>query len=285
MPSADLEIITGDYFATFKAPLLRGRTFNDGDTATSPRVVVIDQALAEQFFPGEDPIGKRLSVDAGNDEEGYVMSEIVGVVARMRFHAIDEMAPLPVIYCSMAQAHRTSLGLFVRAGSGLASLEKPIRDIVSSIDPSQPVYDVRAMRDRVEETWGTQHLLTFLFSVFAGIALLLATIGLYGILAYTTLKRVREFGVRLTLGASPAQIRSLILSHGMQLLMIGCVIGLVSAIALSRLLQSVLFEVKGADPKIYFGVGVLLFAATSLACWIPARRASRVDPIVALRED
>src|ERR1700736_6341856 len=111
-PSADLEVITGDYFATFKAPLLRGRTFNERDTKDSPRVIIIDQAMAEQFFPGEDPIGKRLAVDAGNDEEGNVMSEIVGVVTRMRFHAIDEMAPLPVIYCSMAQAQRTGFGLF-----------------------------------------------------------------------------------------------------------------------------------------------------------------------------
>src|SRR5437867_12925273 len=163
MPSADLEVITGDYFATFKVPLLRGRTFNDLDTKDSPRVVIIDQAMAEQFFPGEDPIGKRLSVDAGNDEEIYVMSEIVGVVARMRFHAIDEMAPLPVIYCSLAQAQRTSLTVFVRAGSGLISLEKPIRDIVSSIDPAQPVFDVRPMLDRVQETWGAQRLLSFLF--------------------------------------------------------------------------------------------------------------------------
>jgi putative ABC transport system permease protein len=285
MPSADLVVITGDYFATFKAPLLRGRLFNAGDTTNSPRVVLIDQALAEQYFPGEDPIGKRLYVDAGNDDEGSVFHEIVGVVARMRFHAIDEMAPLPVIYCSMAQAQRTGFALFVRAGSGAASLEKPIRDIVNSIDPAQPVFDVRMMQNRVQETWGTQRLLTSLVTVFAALALLLATVGLYGVLAYTALKRVREIGIRLALGARPAQIRHLILSHGMQLLVLGCVIGLVSAIGLSRLLQNVLFEVKAADPKIYLGVvGVLLFT-TFIACWIPARRASRVDPIVALRED
>src|SRR5204863_128201 len=171
MPSADLEVITGNYFATFKAPLLRGRTFNERDTKDSPRVIIIDQAMVDQFFPGEDPIGKRLAVDAGNDEEGNVMSEIVGVVARMRFHAIDEMAPLPVIYCSMAQAQRTSLGLFVRSSMSAASLAKSIRDTVSSIDPSQPVYDARPMIDRVHETWGTQRLLSFLFSIFAGLAL------------------------------------------------------------------------------------------------------------------
>jgi putative ABC transport system permease protein len=285
MPSADLEVITGDYFVTFKAPLLRGRTFTERDTKDSPRVVIIDQAMAEQYFPGEDPIGKRMSVDAGNDEEGYVMSEIVGVVARMRFHAIDEMASLPVIYCSMAQAQRTSLDLFVRSGASAASLEKSIRDVVSSIDPAQPVFDARPMLDRVQETWGTQRLLSFLFSIFAGLALTLATIGLYGLLAYTTLKRVREIGIRLALGARPSQIRALVLSHGMQLLLIGSAIGLLSAFALSRVLQGVLFEVKGIDPKIYLGVGLLLFGATLFASWIPARRASRVDPIIALRTE
>jgi putative ABC transport system permease protein len=247
--------------------------------------VIIDQAMAEQYFPGEDPIGKRIGVDAGNDEEGWVMSEIVGVVARMRFHAVDEMAPLPVIYCSMAQAQRTSLGLFVRSNTSEAVLAKSIRDVVSSIDPSQPVFDTRPMLDRVHDTWGTQRLLSFLVSIFAGLALLLATIGLYGLLAYTTLKRVREIGIRLALGARPAQIRALVLSHGMQLLLIGSGIGLLTAFALSRALQSVLFEVKGVDPKIYFGVGLILFATTLLASWLPARRASRVDPIITLRAE
>jgi len=284
MPSADLEVITADYFQTFKVPLLRGRTFNERDTKDSPRVIVIDQAMAEQVFPGEDPIGKRLAVEAGNDEEGYVMSEIVGVVGRMRFHAIDEMAPLPIIYCSMAQVQRTSLGLFVRSSMSAAALSKSIRDVAASIDPNQPVFDARPMLDRVQETWGTHRLLSFLFSIFAGLALVLATIGLYGLLAYTTLKRVREIGIRLALGARPAQIRGLVLSHGLQLLLIGSVFGLVAAFALSRALQSVLFEVKGIDPRIYLSVGALLFAATFLASWIPARRASRVDPIQALRE-
>jgi putative ABC transport system permease protein len=285
MPSSDLEVVTGDYFSTFKTPLLRGRIFNDRDTKDSPRVVIIDQAMAEQYFPDEDPIGKRLFVDAGNDEEGNVPSEIVGVVARMRFHAVDEMAPLPVVYCSMAQAQRTSLGLFVRSSMGAASLSKSIRDVVESIDPNQPMFDPRPMIERVQETWGTHRLLSFLFSIFAALALLLATIGLYGLLAYTTLKRVPEIGIRLALGARPAQIRALILSHGMQLLLIGSVIGLIAAFALSRALQSVLFEVKGIDARIYLGVGLILFGATLVAAWIPARRASRVDPIVALRTE
>ena len=285
MLNSDLEVVTGDYFQTFKAPLLRGRLLNERDTKDSPRVIIIDQAMAEQYFPGEDPIGKRLGVDVGNDDEGWVMCEIVGVVARMRFHPIDEMAPIPVIYCPIAQAQRTSLGIFVRSTLGAASLTKAIHDASAPIDPNQPVFDARPMLDRVQETWGTHRLLSFLFSVFAGLALVLATIGLYGLLAYTTLKRVREIGIRLALGARPAQIRTLILSHGLQLLLIGSAIGLVAAVALSRALQTVLFEVKGIDPRIYLGVGALLFSATLFASWIPARRASRVDPMIALRAE
>ena len=285
MLNSDLEVVTGDYFQTFRAPLLRGRLLNERDTKNSPRVIIIDQAMAEQYFPGEDPIGKRLGVDVGNDDEGWVMCEIVGVVARMRFHPIDEMAPIPVIYCPMAQAQRTSLGIFVRSTLGAASLTKAIHDASAPIDPNQPVFDARPMLDRVQETWGTHRLLSFLFSVFAGLALVLATIGLYGLLAYTTLKRVREIGIRLALGARPAQIRTLILSHGLQLLLIGSAIGLVAAVALSRALQTVLFEVKGIDPRIYLGVGALLFSATLFASWIPARRASRVDPMIALRTE
>jgi putative ABC transport system permease protein len=285
MLNSDLEVVGGDYFSTLKVPLLQGRTFNERDTKDSPRVIVIDQAMAEQYFPGENPIGKRLGVAPGNDDEDFIMSEIVGVVAPMRFHAVDEMAPLPVIYCSLDQAQRTSLTLFVRSTMGSAALQRSIRDAVTSIDPSLPVFNARSMSDRVRETWGVQRLLSFLFSVFAGLALMLATIGLYGLLAYTTLKRVPEIGIRLALGARPAQIRALILSHGMQLLLIGSTIGLVAAFAISRVLQTVLFEVTGIDPGIYLGVGLILSGAAFLAAWIPARRASRIDPIVALRTE
>src|SRR5438034_1991771 len=155
MLNSDLEVVVGDYFSTLKVPLLRGRAFNERDTKDSPRVIIIDQSMAEQYFPGENPIGKRLGVDAGNDNEGWVMSEIVGVVARMRFHAIDEMAPLPVIYCSLGQAQRTSLTLFVRSTMASAAIERSIREAVTSVDPSLPVFDARPMTDRVRETWGS----------------------------------------------------------------------------------------------------------------------------------
>ena len=118
MLNSDLEVVGGDYFSTLKVPLLRGRTFNDRDTKDSERVIIIDQAMAEQYFPGEDPVGKRLGIDVGNDDEGWVMSEIIGVVARMRFHAVDEMAPLPVIYCSLGQARTDRPGVFRKIDNG-----------------------------------------------------------------------------------------------------------------------------------------------------------------------
>src|SRR5207248_8692000 len=187
------------------------RTIQQPQPERSAQGINPRQAMAEQYFPGKEPIGKRLGVEVGNDNEGWVMSEIVGVVAKMRFHAVDEMAPLPVIYCSLGQAQRTGLTLFVRSTMASAALQRAIHHAVILIDSSLPVFDARPMTDRVRETWGSQRLLSFLFSVFAGLALVLATIGLYGLLAYTTLKRVREIGIRLALGARPAQIRTLIL--------------------------------------------------------------------------
>src|SRR5438067_7521954 len=174
MLNSDLEVVGGNYFQTLKVPLLRGRTFNERDTKDSPRVIIIDQAMAEQYFPGEDPIGKRLGVEVGNDEEGSVKSEIVGVVARMRFHAVDEMAPLPLIYASLGQVQRTSLTLFIRSTMGSAALERFIRHAVTSMDPSLAVFDARPMSDRVRETCGAQRLLIFLFSVLVWLALVLA---------------------------------------------------------------------------------------------------------------
>ena len=285
-PDSEIEVVTGDYFSTFKVPLLRGRVLNDQDTKASSLVIVIDQDMADRYFPGEDPIGKRLALDDPDGEgEGNKLFEIVGVVARMKTHGFDEAQPSPLVYFSQAQVKRTSLVLLVRAGTTIKSLEKPIREIVTSIDPAQPVFEVRAMLDRVQETWATHRLLSFLLLIFAALALALATIGLYGVLAYTAMKRLREIGVRLALGAQPSQIRSLILGHGMGLLAIGGAIGLISAIVLSRVLQKVLFEVKSIDPNTFFLVAGVLALTTFVACWIPARRASRVNPIVALRED
>ena len=256
--------------------MLRGRTINERDTKNAPLVVVIDQTFAEQAFPGQDPIGKRLFMEPFDEGEGASWFQIVGVVARMKFHGFDDTAPLPNAYFSLDQVKRTTQVLFVRAGSRAESLQKTVREIVASVDPAQPVFDVRTMQERVEETWATHRLLTFLLTIFALLALGLATVGLYGVIAYTSLRRLREIGVRIALGAQRFQIQNLILSHGMKLLAIGVMLGIAGAIAISHLLRSILFQVQPADLGIFFQrrrnpclrhfCGVLVAGLARLAC-------------------
>ena len=283
-PNIDSEVTAGDYFAAFKAPLLRGRLFNEQDTKKSPLVTIIDQTLAERYFPGEDPIGQRLSMDpdgSGSDNRWF---QIVGVVARMKFHGSDEAQSLPVVYFSLAQVERRTLVLLTRSSAPASFLEKTISEIVASIDPRQPVYEVRSMSERVAETWATQRLLTFLLSAFAGLALLLASVGLYGVLSYSAVRRLREIALRLALGARPAQIRALVFSHGIRLLLIGCAIGLVAAVSAAGVLRSTLFQVAAVEPSIYILVTAILALATAIACWLPAARACRTDPMIVLRD-
>ncbi len=284
-PSSECEVISPEYFATLRTPLLRGRALNERDTKNAPFVVVIDQTFADQVFPGQDPIGKQLMMEPFDEGEGGALFQIVGVVARMKFNGFDDAAPLPVACFSLDQVKRTNQVLFVRAGSRAKALEKTVREVVSSVDPAQPVFDVRTMQERVEETWATHRLLTFLLTIFALLALGLATVGLYGVIAYTSLRRLREIGVRIALGAQRLQIQNLILSHGMKLLAVGVVFGIAGALAVSHLLRSILFQVQPADLGIFFGVGAILSLATFLASWLPAWRASHVDPVITLRAE
>jgi putative ABC transport system permease protein len=280
---AESEVVAGDYLGALKTNLLRGRAINERDNMDAPLVCMIDQALAEKYFPAEDPIGKHLSSDPdgnGNENRSF---EIVGIVSRIKFHGAETTPPRPVIYYSLGQTERHRLILLVRSALPTPALEKSLREIVASIDPRQPVYEFRAMSDLVADTWARQRFLTFLLSAFAGLALGLASIGLYGVLAYTTLRRVREIGIRLALGARPAQVGALIMNHALRLLSLGCIIGLICALAASRALQSVLFQAGNTDLQVYFIVGAILLLATLLASWLPTRRACKVDPIVALR--
>jgi len=282
--SADTEIVRGDYFATLKGTLLRGRVFDQRDNGASPLVVIVDQLVAEQFFPGENPIGKRLRIDP--DDIGKPrFFEIVGVVARMKLRGFDQISSLPIVYFPQTQVERTNFVLLVRTQNAASSLEKSIRQAVASVDPTQPIFDIRPMLERVEETWAAPRFISFLLVIFAGLALLLSTVGLYGVLSYNALRRLREIGIRLALGAQRAHIRTLILGQGVRLLGIGLAIGLIGALVSARVLHSFLFEVNALDPMIYAGVAFLLAGAALLACWFPARRASRVDPITILHAE
>jgi putative ABC transport system permease protein len=285
-PAADNEVIAGDYFATLKTNLLRGRTFNEHDRADSPKVVIIDQTLAETAFKGQDPIGKRILVNTEADNsEGPELHEIVGLVPHLKFRGYDDATPTPAFFFPQTQVGRTNLVLMVRASGNVKRLEKPIREVVSRLDPAQPLFDFRTMSERVAETWATHRLLTFLLTIFAGLALVLAAVGLYGVLAYSAFRRLREIAVRLALGARPAHIRGLVLGHGLRLFGIGIAVGALAVLASSSLIGSFLYGVSPLDPQTYLAVGLILSVVTILAAWLPARRACRVNPIVALRAE
>ncbi|MGI8436570.1 MAG: ABC transporter permease, partial [Chthoniobacterales bacterium] len=284
-PNADSEVVAPDYFATMKMPMISGRALDRRDNENTPLAVVIDQTTAEQFFRGEDPIGKKISSGPDGDRVENRWFQIVGVVRRIQFRGFDDPTVLPALYFSQGQVQRTNLVLLVRSTVSQGAREKSIRAVVASVDPTQPVFDVRSMVDRVGETWAAPRLLSFLLAVFAGLALVLATIGLYGVISYSVLRRRREIGVRLAVGAQRRDIGTLIVGQGLRLLALGLTIGLFGAVLSSRLLRSLLFEVDAIDPTIYLGVALLLAAAALLACWLPARRASRIDPMIILRAE
>jgi putative ABC transport system permease protein len=285
-PSADNEVVQGDYFAALGINLIRGRTFNEHDTAASPKVVIIDQALADLTFKGQDPIGKRIMVDTESDSsEGPALHEIIGIVPHIKMRGYDDAVPTPAFFFPQTQVGRSSFVLHLRGAGNLLRLEKPIREIVSRLDPAQPLHEFRMMEERVSETWATHRLLTFLLMIFAGLALLLAAVGLYGVLAYSAFRRLREIAVRLALGARPAHIRGLVMGHGLRLFGIGIVIGALAVVASSSVLRSFLFGVSPLDAQTYLIVGLILSIVTILAAWLPARRACRVNPIVALRAE
>jgi len=282
--NADTEVVTANYFSTMRASLLRGRAFNEHDTGSTTPVTIIDQLLADQIFHGENPIGKRLRMDPGDTGKNQ-MWQIVGVVRRIKARAFDDIDTLPVVYFPQRQVERTNYVLLVRASVAPGSLEKPVREIVASIDPAQPVFEVRSMLQRVQETWAASRFISILLLTFAGLALLLSMIGLYGVLAYSALRRLREIGIRFAVGAQRSDIYALILGQGVRLLGLGLTIGVFGALLSARVLGSFLFEVNALDPAIYLGVSVLLACAALLACWLPARRAGRVNPIVVLRSE
>ena len=283
-PSVEMAVITPGYFQTMKTPLLRGRPFDERDTKQVPPVIIIDQMLADRHFPGQDAVGKRIRMSTG-EQGAREFRTIVGVAPHLKVYGFEEVAVMPQAYLPMTQQPQTMLVALLRTTLSPKSLEKPVREIVASLESAQPAFEFKTMQERVEETWATPRLMSFLLVCFAVLALILAVIGLYGVMAFNGLRRMREIGVRLALGAMPAQIRTMMLKQGMRLLGAGLVLGFVGAMALSRLIRSLLFGVSANDPVIYATVTMVLACAALFACWIPARRASRVNPMITLRAE
>jgi putative ABC transport system permease protein len=284
-PSTEMTVVTDGYFQTIKTPLLRGRAFDSRDTKEAPPVIIIDQLTADRYFPGEDAVGKRIGMYVGGKGDERIYRTIIGVVPHLKVYGFEETTVLPQAYLSMRQQPQNGLVVLLRTALSPKSLEKPVREIVASLDPAQPAFEFKTMQERVEETWATPRLMSFLLACFAVLALTLAIVGLYGVMAYNGLRRMREIGVRLALGAMPSQIRMMMLGQGIRLLIAGLVIGFIGAVALSRVIRSLLFGVSANDPVIYAVVTLVLIAASIVACWLPARKASRVNPIVTLRAE
>ena len=282
-PVAQNSIATAGYFNAIGARLLRGRLFNQFDTGSSLRVAVINDTMAKRYWPNEDPIGRKFSLrSGGRSEPGPVTLEIAGIVSDLRQDGLDKN-PRPEFFRPHAQAPSGSLIYVIRTRSDAAALIPALRASIWKTSPGQPFYSVTTMDRLVSDSLKARRFNVALLGAFAGLALMLALTGVYGVMSFVTRQRTHEIGVRVALGAKARDIATLVLKHGFRLAIIGTVIGAVAAFALTRLMSALLFGVTATDPATFVVVVVLLPAIALVACYIPARRAMKIDPLVALR--
>jgi predicted permease len=266
-----------DYFKTVGIPLVRGRDFNDRDTATSPAVVIVNETLARRLAPDGNAIGKRLRMDSHGE---YL--EVVGVARDIKYHQLAE-APLFFGYRPLGQRYRSVLTLHVRTAGDPSAVISQVRSEVKALDPDLPLTNIETMPEHMRLPLAPAKLFASLSSGFGVLTLLLAAIGLYGVMAFLVGSRTHEIGIRIALGAQMGGVLKLIIGQGMRLALTGIALGLIAAFGLTRVLASLLYGVSATDPLTFIGVAVLLAGVAMLACYIPARRATRVDPLVALR--
>jgi len=275
----NVSIVSPGYFQTMAIPLLQGRDFAAFDKADAPGVVIINSYLARRYFPNQNPVGKR--VDMGF--RAGTLLQIIGVAADEKHDTLQ--ADLhPGMYLPYSQADKfLPLILLLRSSSDPAQVVSAIRQQVRELDPQLPVYDVKTMNQVLSTAVARPRFMTFLLVVFAAVAVLLATVGIYGVMSYTVLQNTREMGIRLALGAQESDIFKLVVGKGLILILFGVLIGAAGAFGLTRLMTSLLYGVTATDPLTFISVSLTLVVVALLACYIPARRATRVDPLVALR--
>jgi len=280
-PAANLRVVSPDYFRTLNVPIVQGRGFTMQDTAQGKDVVLINQALARRDFPNENPIGKRISF-ATNERNEWLWFEIAGVTADVR--TTDLIAdPGPDFFLTYRQASTGGLSLVIRTAVEPESLTAAVRDAVRAVDPNLPVSDIRTMEQIVSTTVAQPRFNLFLLGAFAGLALLLAAAGIHGVISYSVAERTHEIGIRKALGARARDVLRLVVGQGMKPALIGVAIGLAGAFALTRLMKNLLYGVSATDPVTFVIIALLLIVMALLACYIPARRAAKVDPMIALR--
>ncbi len=280
-PSADITRVTPQYFATLGVRVLAGRVFTGSDTAEAPRVAMVDETFARTYWPGGSALGGRIKFgDLKNDDPWL---EIVGVVAHVKNYGVDEESRVEV-YLPYAQSPAGSVPtILLRTAGDPGALAGGLRHALKAADPQIPAYEIRTLVDVVSEGTAPRRLAATLLSVFAGLALLLAAVGIYGVMSYAVAQRTSEIGIRVALGAEREHILGMVLRHGAWMAATGIAVGLVAALALARLLTSLLFQTSATDPPTFGTVPLLLLGVAALACYLPARRATRVDPLVALR--
>jgi putative ABC transport system permease protein len=280
---ANYRVISPSYFRTMGTPLLKGRDFSEQDTREAPRVVMINQAMARRYWPDKDPIGKRLKLGRVSSNNPWLT--VVGVVGDLRQFELSTK-PRPEIYLPYAQLHMfwaAPRALVVRTASDPMGVVAVVRGEIWAVDEDQPVSNIMSMEQVISESVAKPRLYSVLMGLFGAVALVLAAIGIYGVISYTVSQRTHEIGIRMALGAQPRDIFRLVVGQGMGLVLIGVGIGLAASLALTRFLESMLFGVSATDPATFAGVTLLLAAVALLACYIPARRATKVDPLIALR--
>jgi putative ABC transport system permease protein len=277
---ADFRIVGGDYFPAMRIPLLAGREFLRQDSPAAPKVILINEPFAKRFFGSENPIGKHLEIFEGKPE--FVSREIVGIVGGNKHFALQE-TPRPEMFIPYLQAPRTRMNIVVRTAGDAAAMAPAVRAAVAAVDRDEATAEFRTMNDVVSESTAGDRFNVFLLGTFGFVALALTAAGIFGVLSYLVTQRTREIGLRVALGAQPRDVLSVIVGHGMRLALAGVVIGLAASVALTRWMTSFLYDVKPTDPLTFAAVTLLLSAAAFAACYFPARRAMRVDPMVALR--
>jgi putative ABC transport system permease protein len=281
MPDAQNRQATPGWFASMGIPLVRGRLIEPTDDGKSQRVVVINETFAKRFFPNGDPLGKRIRL--GKLTLEFQWATIVGVVGDVRGFALDE-PPQPTMYWPVAQIRATpALAIVVRTQGDPASLTSAVRGAIAEVDPGQPIYDMQTLDRLVAKSLGQRRFTLTLMLLFGAIALVLSAVGIYGVMAFAVTQRTQEIGIRMALGARTIDVLRLILGSGMSLTAIGVIVGLVGAFAITRLMTSLLFGVSPTDAMTFGLVTAGLLLVALLACYIPARRATKVDPLVALR--
>ncbi|HEY8225144.1 MAG TPA: ABC transporter permease [Pyrinomonadaceae bacterium] len=281
-PSADFFNVDPGYFKTMGIPFVKGRDFDARDQHKSPQVIIVSETFARLHFPGEEVIGKRIKPGISTLEDETPMREIVGVVADVRNRALN-MEPRPVYYVPIAQCPFNQEIMVVKTTGDPHSLINAVTKEVATFDADLPVFGVKTMEEYLSNSVSTPRFNTTLLSIFASVALVLTIVGLYGVMSYSVAQRTNEIGIRLALGAQARDVLSLIIRQGLQLVLIGLGIGLLGAFALMRIIAGLLFGVTAKDPLTFVAVAVVLGLIALLACYVPARRATRVDPLEALR--